>query len=50
MTSPFVVEINKLKNLQINLEKSESILLEHLSKYENGSEIIEYQRELNSLR
>ncbi|KAI4467708.1 mutated in bladder cancer 1 [Holotrichia oblita] len=33
MTSTFLIEINKLKNIQTNLEKTEQILLEYLHKH-----------------
>ncbi|XP_022915420.1 coiled-coil domain-containing protein 112-like [Onthophagus taurus] len=49
MTSTFLAEANKLKNLQLTLEKNEQVLLEHIKK--NGdTHIIEFHEELSSSR
>lgn len=49
MKMTFVSEANKLKNIQINLEKSEQILFEHLRKH-GETKIVEFNQVLEMER
>lgn len=50
MTSPFVAEVNKLKNMEFNLKKSEKRSLEHLALYDESSDLIELKKQLENFR
>lgn len=48
--STFVTEVNKLKNIQQNLEKNEVMLMEQIFKTEDGKSISEFFKESTALR
>lgn len=50
MSSRFLLEASKLKNVQTNLEKSDNVALNHISKQEYGHEIGEIHKDLEASR
>lgn len=50
MSTGVIVEVNKLKNIQVHLEKSITSILVHVKKYQELGEIVETLSNIQSNR